>query len=232
MNIVTIIIARGGSKGIPKKNIMNFCGSPLITWTIKQALLADKISDVWVSSDSEEILNISKKSGAKIILRPDNISGDKEPSESAWLHALNYIESNADIKEIDYILAPQVTSPLREPEDFTQAIDLLLNSEVDSLLAVSEIEDYFIWEKDASDQPQSINYDYHNRLPRQQIQKKYLENGSFYMFKPKLLRENNNRLGGKISLFKMDRYKMFQIDNLADIELCSVIMKGYDLNKI
>jgi len=232
MNIIAIIIARGGSKGIPKKNIMNFCGKPLIAWTIERALLTEKISAVWVSSDSDEILDISVKYGAKPIVRPISISGDKEPSESAWLHAIDYIEKQTDVYDIDYILTPQVTSPLRGTNDFAQAIDLIIDDGSDSLLSVSEIEDFFIWKKNDNKHPESINYDYHKRVPRQQIQKRYLENGSFYIFKPELLRKNNNRLGGRISLFEMDRYKMFQIDSVEDAKLCSVIMDGYGLSNL
>ena len=91
MNIVAIILARGGSKGLPNKNILNFCGKPLIAWTINNCLDAG-ISSVWVSSDSDEILQIASEYGAKKIKRPDNISGDFASSESAWLHAINIIE--------------------------------------------------------------------------------------------------------------------------------------------
>jgi len=75
-----------------------------------------------------------------------------------------------------------------------------------------------------------VNYDYKDRKPRQNIEKTYLENGSFYLFKPQLLIKDNNRLGGDISLFVMDKYKMFQIDSIEDIELSSVIMNGFNLN--
>ena len=225
MNIVSIILARSGSKGIPKKNIMNFCGAPLLSWTIMQSLKAEKVSDVWVSSDSEEILNIAEEYGAKVIVRPKIISGDKDSSESAWLHALDYIEEKHN--PIDYILAPQVTSPLRECSDFSKAIVKIIHEQSDSLLSVAEVEDFFVWEIDNANHPKAVNYDYNNRKPRQYIKKKYLENGSFYIFKPILLRKNNNRLGGKISIYQMEKHKMFQIDDLEDLRLCEVVMKGY-----
>ena len=85
MNIVAIILARGGSKGLPNKNILDFCGKPLIAWTIENCINGGA-SSVWVSSDSEKILEISKKYGANIIERPNEISGDLASSESAWLH--------------------------------------------------------------------------------------------------------------------------------------------------
>ena len=229
MKISCIILARSGSKGIPKKNIVDFCGKPLIAWTILQALDVKEVNDVWVSSDSDEILSVAKYYGANTIIRPKRISGDSEPSESAWLHAIDYIEKKST-HPIDYVLAPQVTSPLRHASDFSNAITQIKVNKNDSLLSVAEIEDFFIWKQVGGKNPKSINYDFKNRKPRQKIEKNFLENGSFYIFKPKVLINEKNRLGGDISLFVMDRYKMFQIDNYNDIQLASVIMKGFNLN--
>ena len=232
MRVSSIILARGGSKGIPKKNIINFCGKPLLAWTILQSLATDTVSDVWVSSDSQDILDIAEQYGAKSIKRPIEISGDMESSESAWLHAIEYIESLQNHGKIDYVLAPQVTSPLREVSDFSNSITQLLHEGADALLSVAEVEDFFIWKKNIGGNPESVNYDYHDRKPRQQIENRYLENGSFYIFKPDFLKKYNNRLGGKKSLYLMDRYKMFQIDNQEDIKLASVIMEGYGLDNL
>jgi len=231
MRIVAIILARGGSKGIPGKNIREFCGKPLLAWSILQALATESIADVWVSSDSQEILNIATHYGANIILRPSSISGDTDSSESAWLHALNIIEGRTN-KPIDYILSPQVTSPLRDVKDFQAGIRSIISGSFDSLLSVAVIEDHFIWEELTEGKLESVNYDYKDRKPRQHIKKRYLENGSFYIFKPNILINSNNRLGGDICVHVMDKYKMFQIDNVGDIELCSVIMKGYGLDQL
>jgi CMP-N,N'-diacetyllegionaminic acid synthase len=230
MKISCIILARAGSKGIPKKNIVDFCGKPLISWTILQALEAKEVHDVWVSSDSDEILAVAKHYGANTIIRPKRISGDYEPSESAWLHAIDYIKKKSGYP-IDYVLAPQVTSPLRHASDFSNAIIQIKANGYDSLLSVAEIEDFFIWKKERGKNPESVNYDFKDRQHRQKIKKKYLENGSFYLFKPQVLINKKNRLGGDISLFIMDKYKMFQIDSFEDIKLASVIMKGFNLNK-
>ena len=114
-HIAAIIPARGGSKGIPNKNIINFCGKPLIAWSILQALAVEKISSVWVTSDSEEILEIAQSYGALAIKRPSEISGNDASSESAWLHAINYIEGLG--KKIDLVIGMQATSPLRASSD-------------------------------------------------------------------------------------------------------------------
>ena len=231
MRISCIVLARSGSKGISKKNIIDFCGKPLIAWTILQALGSKEVSDVWVSSDSPEILGIASFYGANTINRPKEISGDTASSEIAWKHAIEFIEKQSN-ESIDYVLAPQATSPIRDSSDFSNAISQIILDKSDSLLSVAEIEDFFIWKKDYQNIPYSVNYDYLDRKRRQNIQKTYLENGTFYLFKPELLNDNDNRLGGDISLFVMDRYKMFQIDNFEDIELSSIIMKGFELDKL
>lgn len=100
--VVAVILARGGSKGIPHKNIINFCGKPLIAWTIEHCHHAG-IKEVYVSSDSEEILNVAQSYGALSIKRPEVISGDSATSESGWLHALEVID-----KKIEWLLALKV----------------------------------------------------------------------------------------------------------------------------
>ena len=144
MNIVAIILARGGSKGIPKKNIINFCGKPLVSWSIKQAKNTKNISSVWVSSDSQEILNIAKKEKVGIIKRPKIISGDKSSSELGWIHAINEIEKN---QKVDLVIALQTTSPIRESKDLEKAIKKFRKTNADSMFSCSRLDDFFVWEK-------------------------------------------------------------------------------------
>jgi N-acylneuraminate cytidylyltransferase len=228
-NVVAIILARGGSKGIPGKNIINFCGKPLIVWTIEQVKQSRGINSVWVSSDSEKILSVSKTLGADIIHRPNEISGDAATSESGWLHALDYIENKVGC--VDLIVAPQVTSPLREPSDIERGLRDFQEQKCDSMFSCSVVEDLFFWKKMPDGKLRSVNYDYRNRKRRQDISQQYIENGSFYLFRPKVLRKFNNRFGGKIGVTKMEFWKMFQIDKPSDIKLCQVIMRGYGLCK-
>ena len=123
-------------------------------------------------------------------------------------------------------MALQATSPIREPSDIDDALEAFERDKLDSLLSVCEVEDYFNW-RIGTDGPEAINYDYRNRRMRQQIEKRYLENGSFYVFIPSLLREQKNRLGGRIGFHLMARHKMFQIDRIEDIKLCAAIMQSY-----
>lgn len=227
-NIIAIILARGGSKGIPKKNILDFCGKPLIVWTIQQCISSEFISEVWVSSDSDEILDIAKQYSVKTIKRPHSISDDKSTSEEAWQHAIEEIEKN---NKIDFVFAPQITSPIRETKDIDNAIKLFLSKKYDSLFSSCIAEDLFFWENNKVNNMRSVNYDYRNRQRRQDIQEQIIENGSFYIFRPKIIKEFENRLGGNIGHYKMELWKMFEIDNFKDLKLCSVLMNGYLLSE-
>jgi len=189
------------------------------------------IADIWVSSDDEEILDIAERYGARKILRPKELSGDSAPSEAAWSHSVSYIEDRVD-NSVDYVLGPQATSPLREPKDFRQAISKIQASDADSLLSVVRITDHFIWEDHIEGGYRPTNYDHRSRKPRQQIDSRFLENGSFYLFKPELLRQTGSRLGGEIEIYVMNNYKVFQIDNHDDIRLCATIMRAYGLDRL
>ncbi len=223
-NVVAIILARGGSKGIVNKNIIDFCGKPLVAWTIEQCLSSKYISDVWVSSDSDQILEVAEKYNAKTIRRPDTISGDLASSESAWLHSIEYIEKK---NKIDLVVGPQVTSPLRETKDLDNAISLFCKNGSSSMFSSSIAEDLFFWQKNCFNELKSVNYDYINRKRRQDIEKQIIENGSFYIFTPEVIKKYNNRLGDKIDHFQMEFWKMFEIDNLQDLRICSLLMKEF-----
>jgi len=228
-NVVAIILARGGSKGIPGKNIIDFCGKPLIVWTIEHFQRAKGVESIWVSSDSKEILSISQNCGVEVIHRPTEISGDSATSESGWLYAVEYIEHKVGC--VDLVVAPQVTSPLREPADVERGLRDFQEQKCDSMFSCSVVGDLYFWERMSDGVMRSVNYDYKNRKRRQDISKQYIENGSFYIFRPEILRQYNNRLGGKIGMTKMEFWKMFQIDEPSDIKLCEVIMYGYGLDK-
>ncbi|MFT5926926.1 MAG: CMP-N,N'-diacetyllegionaminic acid synthase [Candidatus Azotimanducaceae bacterium] len=228
MSTVAIIPARGGSKGIPRKNIYPMLGKPLIAWSIEQALKCDGIDSVWVTSDSDEILSVAEEYGASPLVRSAEIAGDLATSESAWIDALNQIESSG--VDVSVLVGMQATSPVRESSDLKGALEKFKSGGYDSLLSVTLVEDYFVWRKSAQGL-ESVNYDFKSRKRRQEIQPSYLENGSFYVFTPTLLRETNNRLGGKIGMFELARHKMYQVDTFEDIALIEAIIKGYELNK-
>jgi len=230
LSTVAIIPARAGSKGIPAKNLVPLCGQPLVVWSIRQALAASGIGSVWVSSDGDEILDVAERAGARPIRRPADIAGDSATSESAWLHALEAIERSGE--RVERIVGMQPTSPIREASDLDAALRQFERERLDSLLSVSEIQDFFVWEREADGVAfRPVNYDFRNRRRRQAIAPQYRENGSFYVFRPELLRKDKNRLGGRIGAYVMAAHKIFQIDSPEDIALCEAVMRGYGLDR-
>ena len=131
------------------------------------------------------------------------------------------------INNIDFVFAPQVTSPLREAKDIDNAIELFQKENYDSMFSSSIVEDLFFWKKDKNNKLQSVNYDYLNRQRRQDVQGQIIENGSFYILKPEIIKKYNNRFGGKIGHSKMESWKMFEIDNLEDIRMCRALMQEF-----
>ena len=218
--VVAIIPARGGSKGIPRKNILEFCGRPLIAWSILQAVNTPEIDAVYVTSDDDEILDIATSYGVQKIERPDEISGDTSTSESAIAHALQGIEPAPAI-----ILMLQPTSPLRKPDDLSSAVRQFKTEMWDSGFSGAVLEDFLIWKRKPGEVMESINYDYKNRGRRQDREHEYVENGSIYLFKPEILAKNNNRMGGKIGIYLMDFWQSFEIDEPGDWELIEILFK-------
>ena len=229
MKVSSIILARGGSKGIPNKNIRDFCGKPLISWTIEQCIDSGiSKDDIFVSSDSHEILDIGHQYGVGSILRTPEVSGDGATSELSWIYSINYLRKLGF--NYDWIFAPQVTSPMREPSDIKNGLLMAESGEYDSLFAATKTDQCSLWKR-SKDGLESIGYDYKKRKRRQDNEIQYIENGSFYIFKPGLIKKFNNRMYGNIGIVPMDRWKSFEIDSVDDFKLCSLVMKEYMLKK-
>jgi len=229
LKIVSIIPARGGSKAIPQKNIINFCGKPLLAWTIKQALNSCYIEKVYVSTDDSNIAEIATKYGAKVIERPKELATDASSSEEALLHALDFIEKKEKLK-VDIVVFLQCTSPLRECEDIDNAVRKFVEEKADSLFSVARLEDFCVWKKENNGLV-SVTFDYKNRGMRQDREPYYLENGSIYIFKPEILRRYKNRIGGRIIIYEMPYWKSYEIDSWEDLEICEYFMMRKILSK-
>lgn len=220
--IHAIILARGSSKGIKKKNLFIINKKPLIYWSIKDCLKSKIISQTWVSSDDDKILSVAKKLGARTIKRPKKLSSDKASSDSAWEHAIKYIKQK---NRIDFVVGVQPTSPIRSSNDFDNALKKFFSNKYDSLFSASDFETFFSWNiKKKKIKP---NYNLNKRPRRQQLKKSILENGSFYIFDAQLFLKIKNRLFGKIGFYLMEKYKTFQIDTLEDAYLVNAIFNSY-----
>ena len=217
-----IILARGGSKGIKNKNLILINKKPLIYWSIIKCLKSKKISSTWVSSDNKKILEFAEKIGAKIIIRPKKLASDTATSDSAWMHAIKYIEK---LHKIDVVVGVQPTSPIRLSADFNNAITKFIKKNYDSMFSASNFETYFTWKKFKNKVLPSYNL---NKRPRrQEIKNSILENGSFYIFNKKKFLQYKNRLFGNIGYYLMEKYKGFQIDSLEDVKIINAIFKNY-----
>ncbi len=219
LKILAIIPARGESTRIKNKNIKIFNKKPLIAWTIKAALQSKFIDDVYVTSENENILKLSKKYLAKTIKRPKILSNSIIMPEEAIKHA--YLKIN---KNYDYIVILQPTSPLRTVKDIDGAVNKIIKKKADSLLSVFKAH-AFLWKK-SRNYYISTNYDY-NKRPRSQESELFQENGAIYITKPKILLKKNNRLGGKIATYCQDFWKSIDIDNLEDFRVAEILQKKY-----
>lgn len=222
MTALVVIPARGGSKGIPRKNLLPVGGRPLIAWTILQALAAnDELSGdviVTVSTEDDEIAEVAGELGAKVIRRPEELAQDTTPTEPVILHAMDVVE--ADGAELDAVLLLQATSPVRQRDSIRRAIEQFRTSGVDSLVGVVPESPFFWRLPGAPGQSASATYDPMNRPRRQDLtaqQMHYFENGSLYVTAPHIYRELRNRIGGRTDLFILDEVEGVDIDTVADV---------------
>lgn len=213
-HVIAIIPARGGSKRIPRKNLLPFAGKPLVVHSIEDALGARRVHRTIVSTDDAKIAAVSREAGAEVIDRPAELAGDTATSESALVHVLDVIRQRGE-REPDLVVFLQCTSPEREPADIDAAIALLEDTGADSLLSATRSRRYLWHMKDGSAVP--FNYDYRKRWREQDFPEQFMENGSIYVFRPSVLRAGNNRLGGKIVIYEMNEESKLQIDVPEDL---------------
>ncbi len=205
MNIKTVILARGGSKGIPRKNIIDINGKPLIQYTI-EAAKASKAKDVYVSTDCAGIMLEAIKYKANVIMRPDNISGDKSKSEDALLHFANTVS-------FDMLVFIQPTSPLILPEDIDKGLEMM--DKYDSVF--SAYKEHWIPRWTLEGKPDGWSTE--SRPMRQDRKERWVENGAVYITTRKQLEKYRLRYSGNIGILEMPAHRSFQIDTTDDLEL-------------
>ena len=217
--ITAFIPARGGSKGVPNKNIKEFAGKPLIVHSIEYALNCSQIDEVVVSTDDDNIAEIARKAGARIVNRPPELSTDSSTTESAIHHFVNKFNKKPDI-----LVLLQPTSPYRPKRSLENAISHFTENEFDSLLSIIPTHRFFWRVKD--DQTTFAEYDYLNRPHRQDLKRediRYMENGSLYIFTRRHFDKTGNRLGGKIGYVEWPEEYSIEIDTLLDFDMVEKI---------
>ncbi len=214
MSTLAIIPARGGSKGIKRKNLVPLCDKPLIAWTIEAALASTEVDEVVVSSDDPEIGRTAEDHGATWILRSDLTASDTASSESAILEVLDVINGQPDL-----VCFLQATSPLRQAHDIDNAIRSYRESGADSLFSARRLEGY-TWTVCGPVVPNYMSRE------RRQVQSavRLEENGSIYVFTPESLRKYRNRLGGRIEYYEMHPLDSFQVDTYEDLAMMQTLI--------
>jgi CMP-N,N'-diacetyllegionaminic acid synthase len=227
--ILGIIPARGGSKGIPGKNIKNLNGKPLISYTINAARKSKYLSRTIVSTDSSEISSIAKEYGAEVpFLRPGNISEDNSPSSATVIHALDYYRQLG--KNYDYIALLEPTSPLRKNDDIDNAIVRLINdSSADSLVSVGEVhmEHPMIIKKIVSGFVSSYIDNVKMIHQRQQADVAYFPYGVIYLAKVNIFRDEKSFYLKKTIPYLIERWQNYEIDDLIDFEIAQLMSSKY-----
>jgi N-acylneuraminate cytidylyltransferase len=220
---IALIAAREGSKGIKNKNIKIINGHPMIAYSIAAAKKSKNIKKVFVTTDGQDIAKISKKYGAEVIMRPKNLANNRIMPEHALVHAIDYLEKKKKFI-FENVVFLQATSILRKKNDIDNAIKIFKTEKADSLFSSCK-KHIFLWRKKLK-KINSITYNFKNRKNRQELPSEYMENGSFYITNKKILKKENNRLGGKISTYVMDSLSLFEIDTEEDIKTISLIFSS------
>ena len=210
MKIVSLITARGGSKEIPMKNIIEINNKPLIWYSIN-ASLNSKVDETWLSTDSKKIKEIALDCGSKVIDRPDNISTGQSQSEEALLHFANNID-------FDIIVFIQPTSPFISSEYINQGLEKM--NQYDSVFTVTK--EHWLPRWDLNINP--IDWNINNRPMRQERPATYVEAGMFYITKKNNLLNSKLRYSGKIGVLEIPLYDSFQIDSEDDLLLIKRLM--------
>ena len=220
---LAVIPARGGSKRLPRKNVLDLSGKPLIAWTIEAAQKSKYIDNVIVSSDDDEILEISKKSEVDIIKRPDILASDTATTFDAIKHTIESVE-----KKYDYIVLLQPTSPLRTEKHIDEAIALLQKNNANAVISVCEMDHSPLWSNvlpNNNDMSCFLKDEVINKRS-QDLEKYYRLNGAIYICKTtKLLKEGSFFLKENIFAYVMDRKSSIDIDEEIDFELAKTVFK-------
>ena len=205
MKSIALILARGGSKGIPNKNIQLLGGEPLIAYTINAAKYSD-VDEVWVSTDSSNIKTIAKKFGAKVIERPEEFAKDNSPNEESLLHFCDNVD-------FDILVSIQPTSPLLSPKYINESLERIKEG-YDSAFTAYREHWYPRWTLDV----QPIGFRNEKRPRRQDRNEVYVENGAAYTTTKKSLITNKTRVSGKIAVVEMPFADSVQIDTYDDMK--------------
>ena len=220
-NILAIITARGGSKGVPRKNIRDLAGKPLIAWTIDEAKKSRYIDRLILSSEDDEIIEVAKKFGCEVpFKRPKELAQDDTPGMDPVLHAIEQCPG------YDYVVLLQPTSPLRTVEDIDGCIEKLLNSDADFCVSVTEPEKSPYWMYTIeNDRMKPLIPQEDLIVRRQDLPKVYALNGAVYVGVVRTVLNKKTFLTTGTIGFKMAQFTSYDIDTELDFKVCESLLK-------
>lgn len=224
METLCIIPARGGSKGIPRKNVRPLAGKPLLVHAIEKAQASRYINRVVISTDDAEIADVARRWGADVVHRPAELSTDTASSESALLHALDFLKQSEGYRP-DILVFIQCTAPLMTVEDVDGTVAALLDKQADSALAVAPFY-HFVWREDEQGEAQAINHDKRVRPMRQQREPQFWEPGAVYALRVEGFRQARFRFFGKTVMYVMPAEHASEIDEPLDFEMAEMILRA------
>ncbi len=227
MTTVAFIFARGGSKGLPRKNILLLNGKPLIAWAIEQAKAVQRINQIIVSTDSEEIALIARQYGAEVpFIRPAALARDETPEWLAWRHALNYFrESTGNLPKI--MVSIPATAPLRLPIDIDNCLDEFQRNKADCVITVTDANRspfFNMVKQNEAGVVELVNPPSSNIARRQDAPIVYDMATVCYVLNPEFVMENNSIFDGVVRMVKIPADRAIDIDTFLDFKIAESIL--------
>ena len=220
--ILAVIPARGGSKGIPNKNIVDVGGSPLIKYTIDAALGSEMLTHCVVSTDSDEIADVAQSCGALVpFKRPNNLSNDKALLLPVMQHAVKFMEAKQGY-QYDLVIMLQPTTPLRQAKDIDNAIKLLFDTNADSVISVVDVEGHHPLRMKRIVDGRLVNFidqGHEDMRPRQELPPVYIRNGAIYATQRDILMKKDSFTGMDSRAYIMPSDRSVNIDTHEDLLL-------------
>jgi len=226
--ILALIPARGGSKGLPRKNILPICGKPLIAWSIEKGLKSKLVDTLLVSTDSKEIADVAVAAGAYVpFLRPPELATDRASTYDAIRHALTFLEENEG-KTFDYVVLLEPTSPLREDDDIDRMLEQLIANaaKFDSIISVGEVDEHpSIVRRLNGAHLEPFCPELQQTTRRQDNEPAYFPYGVAYIAKIDVLLAENTFYTKRCTYYKIKRYQNYEIDDIYGFLCVENIMK-------
>ncbi|KND32058.1 acylneuraminate cytidylyltransferase [Streptomyces acidiscabies] len=223
--VLAVIPARGGSKGVPAKNLAPVGGVPLVARAVRECLAARLVTDVVVSTDDHGIAAAAREAGAEVVLRPAVIAGDTATSEAAVLHAMDAHEA-AHGAPVDVVLLVQCTSPFVIREDVEGVAAAVVEKGADTAVTVAAFHG-FVW-REETEGGQGVNHDKAYRPRRQDRPQDFLETGAAYAMNAAGFRTHNHRFFGRTELVRTDPARVLEIDDPHDLARARALAPLFD----